>query len=327
MKHNGTNHGGAFGPGDTDVLSTADQRLIAALQCDGRAAAERVADVLGMSTREVHRRLGALTRQGTVRIRGRLTQPPDLGAVQLRIRVLRGRLGQIVAALAARDDIPFLDVSAAGDEIYAIQFTRGSATQRNRLLFEQLPATSAVTSVEAQTVLHAFRQAHEWRLDMLDPAERRALTPPRVAPAWREWDETDRAIAAALAEDGRSSASVVAERTGHPASTVRRRLAALLAGGLLRTEVLVDPRRLGLHVDANVWLQVPPDRLDAAGRTLAAHPAVHGALAGTGRSNLSLALWVPDTAALYRFLSEDLTGLGITAAETFLVGRAVKRPG
>ncbi|MGW3356914.1 Lrp/AsnC ligand binding domain-containing protein [Streptomyces bungoensis] len=76
-----------------------------------------------------------------------------------------------------------------------------------------------------------------------------------------------------------------------------------------------------------MWLQIPPDRLDAVGRTLAAHPAVHGALAGTGRSNLSVALWVPDTAALYRFISEDLTGLGITAAETFLVGRAVKRPG
>ncbi|MEU2057732.1 Lrp/AsnC family transcriptional regulator [Streptomyces bungoensis] len=327
MKHSEGNHGGAPDPGDADVLSAADQRLIAALQCDGRAAAERLASVLGVSTREVHRRLGALTRQGTVRVRGRLAQPPDLGAVQLRIRVLRGRLQQIVAALAARDDIPFLDVSAAGDEIHAVQFTRGSAAQRNRLLFEQLPATSAVTSVEAQTVLHAFRQAHEWRLDVLAPAERQALTPPCVAPAWRELDEADRAIAAALAEDGRSSASAVAERTGHPASTVRRRLAALLSEGLLRTEVVVDPRRLGLHVDANVWLQLPPDRLDAAGRALAAHPAVHGALAGTGRSNLSLALWLPDTAALYRFISEDLTGLGITAAETFLVGRAVKRPG
>lgn len=74
-------------------------------------------------------------------------------------------------------------------------------------------------------------------------------------------------------------------------------------------------------------LQLPPDRLDAAGRTLAAHPAVHGVPAGAGRGILSLALWLPDTAALYRFLGEDLTGLGITAAETFLVGRAVKRPG
>ncbi|GGS23818.1 hypothetical protein GCM10010269_73320 [Streptomyces humidus] len=328
MKHSQVAHGGAEvrGSGDADVLSAADQRLVAALQCDGRAPAERLADVLGMSTREVHRRLRALTRQDVVRVRGRLAQPPDLGAVQLRIRVLRGRIEQISSALAAREDIPFVDMSAAGDEIHAVQFTRGPAPH-NRLLLQQLPATSAVTSVEAQTVLHAFRQAHEWRLDVLDPAERQALTPPPAASERREPDETDRSVAAALAEDGRLSASAVAERTGHPASTVRRRLTALLAGGLLRTEVVVDPRRLGLFVDANVWLQLPPDRLDAAGRTLAAHPAVHGALAGTGRNNLSLALWLPDTAALYRFLSEDLTGLGVTAVETFLVGRAVKRPG
>ncbi|MCD0484076.1 Lrp/AsnC family transcriptional regulator [Streptacidiphilus sp. ASG 303] len=325
MKHSETGRGGVPGPGGTAVLSAADQRLVAALQCDGRAAVERLAHVLGMSTHEVHRRLRALTRDGTVRIRGRLEQPGDLGAVQLRIRVLRGRLEQIAAVLAAREDIPFLDVSAAGDEIHAVQFTRG-ATPHNRLLLQQLPATSAVTSVEAQTVLHVFRESGRWRLDVLDPAERQALTPAPAAAARREPDEADRAIAAALAEDGRLSAAGVAERTGHPASTVRRRLAALLAEGLLRTEVVVDPRRLGLHVDANVWLQLPPDRLDAVGRTLAAHPAVHGALAGTGRNNLFLALWLPDTAALYRFLSEDLTGLGITAAETFLVGRAVKRP-
>ncbi|MFD0328193.1 Lrp/AsnC ligand binding domain-containing protein [Streptacidiphilus monticola] len=74
-------------------------------------------------------------------------------------------------------------------------------------------------------------------------------------------------------------------------------------------------------------LQLPPDRLDAAGRALAAHPAVHGVMATTGRSNLSAALWLADHEALYRFLSRDLTGLGVTAVETFLVGRAVKRPG
>ncbi|MCD0486563.1 Lrp/AsnC family transcriptional regulator, partial [Streptacidiphilus sp. ASG 303] len=97
----------------------------------------------------------------------------------------------------AREDIPVLDVSAAGDEIHAVQFTRG-ATPHNRLLLPQLPATSAVTSVEAQTVLHVFRESGRWRLDVLDPAARQALTPAPAAAARREPDEADRAIAAAL---------------------------------------------------------------------------------------------------------------------------------
>jgi hypothetical protein len=56
----------------------------------------------------------------------------------------------------------------------------------------------------------------------------------------------------------------------------------------------IDPRRLGLNVDANLWLQVAPGRLDSVGRTLAAHPAVHGALATTGPANLQVASWVRD---------------------------------
>ncbi|MCU1686874.1 MAG: transcriptional regulator, AsnC family [Amycolatopsis sp.] len=87
------------------------------------------------------------------------------------------------------------------------------------------------------------------------------------------------------------------------------------------------PQRLGLVVDANISLQLPPDRLDEAGRQLAAHPAVHGAFATTGTSNLQLAVWLRDAEHLYRFLTEDLAGLSILGTDTMLVGHAVKRPG
>jgi DNA-binding Lrp family transcriptional regulator len=63
------------------------------------------------------------------------------------------------------------------------------------------------------------------------------------------------------------------------------------------------------------------------GRTLAAHPAVHGAFAITGPSNLHIAVWVRDLGGLYRFLTQDLGGLRVEGAETVIVGQAVKRPG
>ncbi|MFG2627730.1 Lrp/AsnC family transcriptional regulator [Streptomyces sp. NPDC048473] len=115
--------------------------------------------------------------------------------------------------------------------------------------------------------------------------------------------------------------------SSRPESTVRRRIAALRERGLLRTHVHVDVRRLGLAVDANLLMQVEPGRLDAVGRELAAHPAVHGAMATAGAANLHLAVWLPDLAALYRFLTQDIGAHGVTAVETVLVGRAVKRPG
>ena len=92
-------------------------------------------------------------------------------------------------------------------------------------------------------------------------------------------------------------------------------------------QVFVDPRRLGLTVDAAVSMKVPPAALDAAGRALAAHPAVHGALATTGAPNLYAALWLKDLEHLYEFITGTLAGLNVDSVDTMLVGHAVKRPG
>ncbi|WP_370067587.1 Lrp/AsnC ligand binding domain-containing protein [Streptacidiphilus sp. MAP5-3] len=67
--------------------------------------------------------------------------------------------------------------------------------------------------------------------------------------------------------------------------------------------------------------------MDAVGRALAAHPAVHGALATTGEANLAVAVWFRDLAELYAFVTRDLGALGVDSAETVIVGEVVKRPG
>ncbi|WP_371781565.1 AsnC family transcriptional regulator [Streptosporangium subroseum] len=307
------------------VLDERDQRLVAALQCDGRLTVEKAAEVLGVGTRTVRRRWSALRADRAVRVVAIPARRDPAGVTLLRIRVLRGRLDAVVAALAARDDIPFVDVSAGGDEISAVAVAGPGS--RSRLVFEQLPRTSAVTALTAVSVLHVFREASDWRHDVLTRAEREALTTTRPVTPEGDPDETDLLLLAALADDARLPAAALAGLTGLPDSTVRRRLASLTARGLLRTHVAIDARRLGFTVDANVWMQVPPDRLDSAGRWLAGHPAVHGALATTGPANLHAAVWLRDLDALYRFVSKDLAGLGIQSVDTVLVGAAVKRPG
>jgi len=54
---------------------------------------------------------------------------------------------------------------------------------------------------------------------------------------------------------------------------------------------------------------------------------VRGVLATTGAANLQVSVWLPDLDAPYEFVTADLAGLDVSAAETVLVGRAVKRPG
>ncbi|MFG2133761.1 AsnC family transcriptional regulator [Streptomyces sp. NPDC048751] len=306
------------------VLDERDQRLIGALQCDGRLTAERAGEVLGMSARTVHRRWQALAAEGVCRVIALPARPDPVGAMVLRIRVLGSKLDALTAALAARPDIPFIDVSASGDEILAVSLTRPGT--RDHLVFRELPATRAVTSVTADTILHVFAEASDWRHGVLSDAERAALTPPRGDTQGAS-DEVDRDILAALEDDARAPAAAVAARTGHPDSTVRRRIARLAATGRLRTQVVVDPKRLGLCIDANVLMRVAPDRLDPVGRALATHPAVHGAFATTGTANLQAAVWVRDLDHLYRFITRDLGGLGVDGVETVIIGQAVKRPG
>jgi DNA-binding Lrp family transcriptional regulator len=309
------------------ALDERDQRLIAALQCDGRLTAERAGEVLGMSPRTVHRRWQALITDGTCRVIATHARHDSVGALFLRIRVLGGKLDALTATLAARSDVSFIDVSASGDEILAVSWTLPGT--RDRLVFRDLPTTRAVTSVAADTVLHVFAEASDWRHAVLSDAERTALTPvlpPGAAPAGMP-DDIDRSILAVLEEDARTPAAAVALRTGHPDSTVRRRIARLTESGRLLTQVVVDPKRLGLLIDANIIVRVAPARLDAVGRTLAEHPAVHGAFATTGQSNLHIAIWVRDLEHLYRFITQDLGSLGADGAETVVVGHAVKRPG
>ncbi|MEV6606144.1 Lrp/AsnC family transcriptional regulator [Kutzneria sp. NPDC051319] len=305
-----------------EVLDDRDLRLIAALQCDGRLTAERASEVLDISTRMVRRRWAELLGTGTIRVTTIPDRPAGTGAMLLRIKVLRGKVDSIAAALAVRDDVPFIDLTAAGDEISAVMLTRDGA--HNGLLHNQLPATSAVTSVEAKTVLHVFSEAPAWRLGVLSHRERTDLTPKPSAES--TVDGVDASILDCLATDARESAASVAAQTGLPESTVRRRIGALARSGSLRTQVSFDPRRAGLAVDANLWIQVEPSRLDHVGRTMAVHPAVHGCVATTGQSNLQVAVWVRDLDDLYRLGTRELGALGVTAVDTVLVGRAVKRP-
>jgi DNA-binding Lrp family transcriptional regulator len=218
----------------------------------------------------------------------------------------------------------------------------------NRLVVRQLPETGAVTAVDAQTVMHVYADATRWRLDVLTAKERELLSVRRPAqgraPSPRErqapgsasvsrpspapaLDRLDRAMADELAVNARLPAAAIARAVGQPESTVRRRVAALFDEGSLTTQVVVDHRRLGLSVDANLRIRVLPKLLDRTGRSLAAHPAVHGALATTGPANLQVAVWLRDLDHLYRFITEDLAALDVGYVETMLIGRNVKRPG
>ena len=305
-----------------------DRRLIAALQCDGRVPAERAAAVLGLSTRVVQRRWAELLATGAVRVVASPPRPSIDGVMLVRIRVLRGKVDTLSHVLARRDDIPLIDISVSGDQLIAVVTPRTDGS--GRLLLEELPTSPAILSGDAQSVIHVFGDAAEWVADYLSPQERQALTPQTGSEhptgSTDDLDPLDTSIAGVLADDGRRSAAMVARMIGEAESTVRRRMATLLERRQLVTQVIVDPKALGFQVDADLHMQVAPERLDTAGRALALHPAVHGALATTGPANLMIAVWLRNLEHLYQFITGDLAHLGVSNVDTVLIGRTVKRP-
>jgi DNA-binding Lrp family transcriptional regulator len=255
----------------------------AALQCDGRVAAEQAGAVLGVPPRVVQRRWAEPMATGVVRVIAAPPRPSVDGVmlVRIRIRILRGKLEAVSQALARRADVPLVELSASGDQVVAVVMP--GAGHPGTLLFEQLPMSGAL-------------------------------------------DDVDAGIFLALAADGRRPAAALAREIGQPESTVRRRLAGLLESGQLVTQVIIDPRLLGLPVDADLRMQVAPGRLDETGRALARHPAVHGAMVTTGPANLTVAVWLRSLDHLYQFITGDLARLGVSNVDTLLIGRSVKRP-
>ncbi|MFB6893149.1 Lrp/AsnC family transcriptional regulator [Kitasatospora sp. NPDC056327] len=343
--------------GTPGTLDTLDRRLVCALQVNGRAGAGRIAEVLGISPRTVTRRLTRLQGTGLVRVvRTPATGDAGVGALLLRIRVLSGSAGGVAEAFAERPDVPSVDVMLGGREVGAVMLgavtsgtvlpgaVLGAAGDRDgdRPPSGEPPGTAALTGTTVHAVLHAFADAGRWRSGDLDEAEAAALADPpppgdgrgSVPPGGPGGpvgaggpDELDRGLLARLGEDARQSHAMLAAAVGTPESTVRRRLHRLDEAGLLRTRVTVDPRLLGLAVDARLWLDVPPGRLAAVGAALARHPRVHGVFATSGPANLMAAVYCPDHGGLYRFVTGTLGPLGVDRAETAIVGRTVKRAG
>jgi len=131
-----------------------------------------------------------------------------------------------------------------------------------------------------------------------------------------------------LRNDARAPVEQLAAATGAPASTTRRRLARLRTSGTLRIDVDVDPRALGLHEQALLWINVAPADLATTGAALATHPEITFAAATTGRTSLYASIMTPDTPTLYDYLTNAIAGLpAIRDIESTLVIHSLKSHG
>lgn len=325
---------------DSGVLAAEDVRIIRALQIDPRASFAAIAAALGLTESAVSRRYRRLRADGIIRVAG-IVDPGALGQSKwlVRLRCRPGAVTAIADALAARDDVNWVALTAAGSEITCAVRSR-NPHQRDDLLGHRLPRTSAVIDINASAMLRQFvgGRGHYWAAlhGTLTPEEESRLgnegTPfteaPVVARHPVRLSAEDEKLLDVLAADGRAGLVDLAAAARLTPGRASRRLQALLARRVVHIDVEIAAAALGFHAGANLWLRVHPSAVKTFGRTLARLPEIAFAAAVTGRDNLHAVAHCHNLDELFEFTSDRIGSMpGLQSMEISPLLRHVKQAG
>jgi DNA-binding Lrp family transcriptional regulator len=315
------------------MLDIVDRKILRALQCAPRLPFRRIGEVAGVSEQTAARRYQALRRSGTLRVLG-LVNPRVYGSAQwvARVRCRPDRAGPLADALARRPDISYAHLASGGSEIFCV-IRSPLDTARDDALFRQLPKSASVLDVSIDLLLHEYGApgTAEWTGygESLDAEQVRLLTaerpPPAAAPPPPPAEE-DAPLLDALAEDGRTTHTRLADRTGWSSARVARRLEALESSGTLEYEVELLPEHLGYPLNATVWLRVAPAHLERVGEEFARHEEVPFVGAVTGEYNLLVSVVTRDPDDFYRYLTTRVAATsGIDGYSVSMRARPLKK--
>ncbi|MDQ0791324.1 DNA-binding Lrp family transcriptional regulator [Streptomyces sp. B3I8] len=322
------------------AVRSEDVRIIRALQIAPRAPFAALAGALGLTEAAVNRRYRRLRGEGVLRVTG-VVNPGALGQSRwlVRLRCRPGSVSAIAEALARREDVNWVALSAAGYEITCAIQSR-NREQREELLGRRLPRTAAVLDINAFAMLRQFLggRGHYWAAleGVLSPEQEALLgsegSPfaevPVVAREPVVLTAEDERICDALAVDGRASLVDLAAAAGSTPGRVSRRLHSLLERRAVHIDVEIAAAALGYHARANLWLRVHPSAVKEVGRALAREPGIAFAAAVSGPYNVHAVAHCRDLDELFEFTSDRVGSLaGLQSMEVSPVLRHLKQAG
>lgn len=288
-------------------------QILRSLQFAPRAPFRLIGEVNGVSEQTAARRYHALRRSGVMRVVG-LVDPAVHGEARwvARIRCRPDRVGPLADALTRRPDIAYASIASGGSEIICVIHSPLDA-RREDMLLQQLPRSAAVLDMSIDLLIHPFedRGTSGWTGygGHLTPEQEQRLaggTSPAPAGPHVPPDDKDAPLLDALAEDGRTSHTRLAEVTGWSKGRVARRLESLESSGALSYDIDLLPERLGYHLNATLWLRVAPALLERTGHEIAGHEEVAFAGATSGDHNVMAIVTCRDAEDFYRYLTTRL---------------------
>ncbi|MFN8163078.1 MAG: Lrp/AsnC family transcriptional regulator [Solirubrobacterales bacterium] len=244
-------------------LSEFDHAVIRLLQQNGRRSYRQMALELGASEKNVRNTVCRLQDSGLIEITA-VTFPPLLGyrgMANVAVRVQPSRsLREVAADLAEVEAVDYLAVTTGSYDLFVDVVCR-DRSELLRILDEEIRSVRGVASVETFLYLGFPYQGMRGIAPL--------LAPDRQAHEAVSLTETDREIVANLAEDGRTSYNVIADRLDISEAQVRHRLKRLTETGADRITAIVNPSTLGFDTMAWVGIRAARTRLAEVSRMLA----------------------------------------------------------
>lgn len=241
--------GAPSGPDEGGVdLDTLDLMLIDELQRDGRVPFAQVARLLGVTEKTVRRRVARLVEQRYITIAA-VTDPASLGfgGMALALVTTDGQRSPaaIAADLAQLPEADYVSLTT-GPFTMQVELVGDDIAQLNSVANDKIRPVPGVRSVELLPYLRLHYQQARFSAHRDDTE---GIRP-------RPLDDTDRAIVAHLAVDGRAALKDIAAALGVSEAKIRFRYAKLVDSGALRVMCIANPLRLGHRFTSWVAVRV-----------------------------------------------------------------------
>lgn len=198
-----------------------DEAIVELLETDGRLTHREIARLVGLSRSAAAIRVQRLIATGQVVVRG-VVHPAVIGRGVLAHVALtvRGAAAPVAAAIAEREDVPFLSLTSGVHALIA-EVRAASARDIDRTISE-LRSLDRVVGVDTLTYVEMVR-------DVVGP----------VGEVGTEVDDVDIKLLRALQEDGRASYVDLAAVVGLSPAGARRRVVRLLEARVVRIGAVV----------------------------------------------------------------------------------------
>ena len=244
----------------TMKLDAVDQRIVGALQVDGRAPWRRIASVIDVPFSTVVRRGNALLERGAVRVR---VVKYVVRTTLVEIECSPAAVEQPVRRAVNHQDSIFVFVP--GNPLRVSVEMSVDHLETNTAVAHFAAGVAGMTRVSIVLVVDYDRTIADWMPDLITASQAFELNP-RFDGRYRhgeiDLDDRDESIVEQLSLDPRATANEIGRTIGLSESIVRRRIDVLI-GNACEVRAIVSPTILGLRVAAFVWLTLPAAHVEA----------------------------------------------------------------